>query len=529
MANMIPLIKSGGFYASRYWTPLVIGNGLTTTGGDTPDPPVQKTVSGSIIHITDALAAPAVALSTAINPVQDLHGYDNPWPAGGGKNLFDRSLMSDAESGAKYIDLTLKPNTAYTASSNDPMASGAADIFFVLPGESVSTGTNGVYKNRPVTRTTGADGVARIGYRAYNSLPISTLVGFETQVEEGSTATAFVPYSNICPITGWTGANVTRTGKNLFYGDTSGYMSNIDGSISSAGSNIKAMSVYVPCGDNTKLYYYVEPHTDTQYNYAYRIAFYDSDKKWISNTGMYVFGTTTAVNIPNNAEYIRCSSWETGGRLSIAFENYETYIPYNGTTYPIDWTSEAGTVYGGTLDVLTGVLTVDRVCITPTVRNLQSINAYGIANFGLNITGASTIAADRAKAICTHLKYQTSLIADTTEPGFLMSSDSIAYYRVQSTTASTAEEATSWITTNNVQLCYILATPTTVQLDPATVQLLLGENNIWTDTGDTTLTYLADGRVNSLTALNMLLGNMYTPSADVSDREALQIIMGESE
>ena len=44
--------------------------------------------------------------------------------------------------------------------------------------------------------------------------------------------------------------------------------------------------------------------------------------------------------------------WEDG--ISTATD----YEPYNGTTYPISWASEAGTVYGGTLDVVSGTLTV---------------------------------------------------------------------------------------------------------------------------------------------------------------------------
>ena len=59
--------------------------------GKRPEPqPVEKTVRGAIVHITDALAEPARKLTAYIEPLQDLHGYDAPWPAGGGKNLFDK-------------------------------------------------------------------------------------------------------------------------------------------------------------------------------------------------------------------------------------------------------------------------------------------------------------------------------------------------------------------------------------------------------------------------------------------------------
>ena len=41
----------------------------------------------------------------SVNPVQDLHGYDYPWPAGGGKNLFNKDGY---ESISAYIDNTPK-------------------------------------------------------------------------------------------------------------------------------------------------------------------------------------------------------------------------------------------------------------------------------------------------------------------------------------------------------------------------------------------------------------------------------------
>jgi hypothetical protein len=43
---------------------------------------------------------------------------------------------------------------------------------------------------------------------------------------------------------------------------------------------------------------------------------------------------------------------------------------------------------------------------------------------------------------------------------------------------------------NGVQLCYELATPQTYQLSPQQVELLTGENSVWSDGGDTYLKYV---------------------------------------
>ena len=50
-------------------------------------PVILNSASGSIASFTDGSALPVESLSVSIEPVQDLHGYDAPWPAGGGKNL----------------------------------------------------------------------------------------------------------------------------------------------------------------------------------------------------------------------------------------------------------------------------------------------------------------------------------------------------------------------------------------------------------------------------------------------------------
>lgn len=40
---------------------------------------------------------------------------------------------------------------------------------------------------------------------------------------------------------------------------------------------------------------------------------------------------------------------------------------------------------------------------------------------------------------------------------------------------------------NGIYVCYELATPTTVQLSATEVERLIGQNNIWADTGDVTV------------------------------------------
>ena len=112
-----------------------------------------------------------------------------------GKNLFDKSTISDAVSTITRKTITLKPNTTYTMSSNQPRINDAANIFFHLPSASESTVSNGVYIDRPVTLTTGSTGEVVVAYRL-STWTIEQLLEFWYQIEEGSTATEYVDYFN---------------------------------------------------------------------------------------------------------------------------------------------------------------------------------------------------------------------------------------------------------------------------------------------------------------------------------------------
>jgi len=180
-----------------------------------------------IVSITDgAEDAPVKSLAVGIEPVQDLHGYDSPWPAGGGVNLLD---LSSATGNTVYgFTVTKNDNTgvvtiagAYsgtTANSsfvfllNVPYISDTKVIAFDM---NASLQEHILYQYAPV----------RWGNTTYGNLAID-LKGLEQGAtynftlkplvcSNSVTPTAWTPYSNICPISGWTVADVTRTGKNL--------------------------------------------------------------------------------------------------------------------------------------------------------------------------------------------------------------------------------------------------------------------------------------------------------------------------
>jgi hypothetical protein len=143
----------------------------------------------------------------------------------------------------------------------------------------------------------------------------------------------------------------------------------------------------------------------------------------------------------------------------------------DATTYSVDWTEEAGTVYGGSYEAVSGEL-----------KTRPYIASYN----GETIVGPW---------ISSHDEY--------------------------------VEGATP---TTGAQVVDLGGSETSYQLTAQEVQMLLGENYVWSSSGDdVSVTYVADGTANNRQALRILLGDSYSNQGttdDVSDKEALDIILG---
>lgn len=161
-------------------------------------------------------------------PKQDLHGYDHPWPAGGSVNLIPDG--TDTNNGYvlnAYIDVDgavhSNPGTDiseyfkvlseenYTWSCTNLTMNATAICFYdenktFISG--IASGSSTASPTFPKTITTPTDSV-------YCRISVASGSGHKNQLEKGSTATSYVPHSNICPIEGWNGANIKSSGKNL--------------------------------------------------------------------------------------------------------------------------------------------------------------------------------------------------------------------------------------------------------------------------------------------------------------------------
>ena len=208
-------------------------------GGASPYP---KTVGpAAIASFSDgAQDAPLKSLVFNIEPVQDLHGYDNPWPAGGGKNLLlvkypGRSnngvtyvtnsdgtvTLSGTASGSSYFASNYGFNTEYMVPLHPGTytISGSPNSNIRVYGTLWSTGGTNLGN---ITQDTGTGSSFTVTEEAWFSFQIFVVSGTNTngvtiypQVEKGDTKSPYAPHSNICPISGWTQVDGKHSGADM--------------------------------------------------------------------------------------------------------------------------------------------------------------------------------------------------------------------------------------------------------------------------------------------------------------------------
>ena len=150
------------------------------------------------------------------------------------------------------------------------------------------------------------------------------------------------------------------------------------------------------------------------------------------------------------------------------------------------------TVYGGTLNVTTGLLTVDRAMVDLGTKNFNYVSTFGGA-FQTEIpdhnaaTGEGACSAFRVVFSGGDLKANDGSV-------YMKNNGTFVYIHDSRYTDPTAFKSAM----SGVQLVYELATPQTIQLTPAQIQLLTGTNIISTNADDLSVRYYATGQTGNV-------------------------------
>lgn len=291
------------------------------------------------------------------------------------------------------------------------------------------------------------------------------------------------------PITGWTGCNVSRTGKNLL--DLSAVVQgNYDGAVV---DNNCVTDGYFPIkgGEN-----YVWSSALSSIGGRY-LRFYNSNKTYLSDENISLYGTgDKTFTAPTKAVFYRAMWYRNTGITpsDITADQIElgssasTYEAYAGQTYPVTWQTEAGTVYGGSLNLTTGVLTV----------TWHGQVLKGTEPWALYSNSVYRFAVQTSNGFPNKKAGKTNVISDRFDVGGYNSNNYVAIMSEQSASYADADALKTYLATQYANgtpamICYELNTPVTYQLSNVEIKTLLANpNNIWADTGDISVSYKAD-------------------------------------
>lgn len=242
-----------------------------------------------IASFSDGSNLPMPKLQVGIEPQQDLHGYDSPWVGGAGKNKANPDLLLNGytnPSNRKYDDTTMAKTQFVKTEGLSTITISATNgnrcyvcYYNDLPNVGDEALTNVTQVATSLSQTITVDSsytyvAIQVCYNP-NGANVSNV-----QVESGNQATAWQPYSNICPISGHTEANVVVSPTTDAEDGTTYNIQFTDGDnpITVYGGTLDVVS-----GELKVAPYYVSYNGETL------------EGEWISDRDVYAVGSTPTI------------------------------------------------------------------------------------------------------------------------------------------------------------------------------------------------------------------------------------------
>ena len=308
---------------------------------------------------------------------------------------------------------------------------------------------------------------------------------------------------NVRPIVGWDSVNVTRCGKNLF--DISTIITNSEIKNNGDSLTVNTSLTSVRCATSESLedichnipanvLYNFNANTTSNLKQAY----FKSGVLWRFATSQNLDNPTKKSPIYFYGNSINETSTISNIQLEIGSTATE-YEPYQGESYTIQL---GQTVYGGTLDVGTGTLTVTHGIVILNSNFLQANNwIFGAVADQTTpcLIGAIPSAKDSVGRIsCSHFK--ETLITPPINNNEIYAQKAYFNYKtvaIRNDNWTDLQTAKNWLDAqeddgNPVQILFELNDSFTIQLTPQQILALSGTNTLYADAGDITVTGVSD-------------------------------------
>lgn len=370
--------------------------------------------------------------------------------------------------------------------------------------EAAGTAAEAVANKAPAITDTASGPIASFPDGA-DGIPVKSLVVNVEPVQEGSGDPS---PDNVRPITGWTGAKVSRTGANtLNIGNTRTItvggltaVVNADGTVTVNGQSIGdgnipllgsagGPSVMPLKGGVTYTIYRCNVQlngTTSKGGMTSPTSFTAADGDYISYVWLY-FRTTEP-----QANSVWKPQLEVGSTAS-------AYTSYAGHTYHLTFPTEAGTVYGGTDEVVSGsgkktseLIAINDESLTWTYNStLERFECLSLQGIIKNASANNTVLAGLASSAYT-ARAATATGSSPVNNTVAVSNAGALFVRDES-----YSDVTTWKAAMGSQtILYPLATPSDFSTTPITdFVTLYGQNNIFADCGPVDVEYRADTKL----------------------------------
>lgn len=338
--------------------------------------------------------------------------------------------------------------------------------------------------------------------------PAVALVSKLTAIQSG---TGDPSPDNVRPITGHDVVSLFRTGKNML--GFSDYLSNSSSftetcengvfyrtvtaahatSYLTSGSGMQYLETpHIPAGTYTFTLTHlsgvslISPYLEVTLPDGSTVQLPNGKATTIAQDGMITGVRMTSKNFSTGDEFSYTLQLESGAGTE--------YEGYDGVILSADLPE---TVYGGALDWLTGVLTVTHrklVIDGETVamgKVTMHVNNVYYATLMLDKAHNGVISTNKQDGIISSHYVENPLVAAGN--CYITGADGdVLVIAPHNQTLTTPELLNAYFQTNPVTFVYKLAEPYDVQLTPQQLELLKGCNTVWSSTGATEVSYIAD-------------------------------------